>query len=373
MDHRDAIVFIFGAASGGLLTSFFLLSAEFPVGEPVEAQGVPIIHRRAERGVGYDDKPIQPPWLTAFLESSDADRDRSGLLDASEVGGAALRFRQLASGLEELAERPLLEGVAAQLLAQELTGEEAPGGLRRKVGHPPGAAFAVGAAKLQAEKAAHPMPLSDEETEGNKRNRGVLAESSERAMLLLCLMLIQSASAMVLSRYEDFLKEHHVVVMFLTMLVGAGGNVGNQSVIQTIEALIRGHVHPDAKGCIESLVRQLSVGATLAAIMGAGGFLRAYMTQYYFRAPGSDGQHALRECTAITIALMVIVVTSAVLGTSMPFGLAAVGLDVVHAGPTIQVVMDIGGVVITCAIAHALLRHPAAAGALPGFQHAAQK
>merc|ERR1711920_1190371 len=98
------------------------------------------------------------------------------------------------------------------------------------------------------------------------------------------------------------------------------------------------------------------VGSLLAVLLGIGGFARAYFTQYYLRPPGDDGVQAMRGCIAVTASLMVIVVTSAVLGTSLPLSFALIGLDIAHAGPTIQVIMDIGGVVITCAIARLVLR-----------------
>merc|ERR1712039_324500 len=68
------------------------------------------------------------------------------------------------------------------------------------------------------------------------------------------------------------------------------------------------------------------------------------------------GKEAFRGVLAVTASLMVIVVTSAVLGTSLPLSFALIGLDVAHAGPTIQVIMDIGGVVITCSIARLVLK-----------------
>ena len=43
---------------------------------------------------------------------------------------------------------------------------------------------------------------------------------------------------MVLDSYQDLLKEHLVVTLFLTMLVGAGGNAGNQSAIKVIRGLV---------------------------------------------------------------------------------------------------------------------------------------
>jgi hypothetical protein len=39
---------------------------------------------------------------------------------------------------------------------------------------------------------------------------------------------------------QDLLKDHLVVTLFLTMLVGAGGNAGNQSAIKVIRGLVRG-------------------------------------------------------------------------------------------------------------------------------------
>merc|ERR1712224_1198234 len=127
------------------------------------------------------------------------------------------------------------------------------------------------------------------------------------------------------------------------------------SVIQVIEKLISGRLKVDASSCGQVMLNQLTVGIMLAVILGIGGFTRAYVTQYYFRAPGADGSRALRGCVAVTVALMVIVVTSAVLGTMLPLLLAILNLDVAHAGPSIQVVMDIGGVIITCAIARCIL------------------
>lgn len=38
---------------------------------------------------------------------------------------------------------------------------------------------------------------------------------------------------------QDLLKRHLAVTFFLTMLVGAGGNAGNQSAIKVIRGLVR--------------------------------------------------------------------------------------------------------------------------------------
>lgn len=53
--------------------------------------------------------------------------------------------------------------------------------------------------------------------------------------------------------------------------------------------------------------------------------------------------------------LFAIVITSVLLGCTLPFGLARLGVDPANAGTTIQVVMDCVGVAITCAVADLVL------------------
>lgn len=65
----------------------------------------------------------------------------------------------------------------------------------------------------------------------------------ERVGVLAILMVFQSASGMILSRFEDMLQKHVVVTLFLTMLVGAGGNAGNQSTVNIIRGLATGQVN----------------------------------------------------------------------------------------------------------------------------------
>ena len=58
----------------------------------------------------------------------------------------------------------------------------------------------------------------------------------DRAGWLVGLLVLQSMSSFILARNEELLSEHMVIIRFLTMLVGAGGNAGNQ-------ASVRGKFH----------------------------------------------------------------------------------------------------------------------------------
>ena len=54
----------------------------------------------------------------------------------------------------------------------------------------------------------------------------------DRAYWLVGLLTLQSMSGFILARNEELLQTHPVIVYFLTMLVGAGGNAGNQAAVR---------------------------------------------------------------------------------------------------------------------------------------------
>ena len=54
----------------------------------------------------------------------------------------------------------------------------------------------------------------------------------DRAYWLVGLLSLQSMSGFILARNEELLQTHPVIVYFLTMLVGAGGNAGNQAAVR---------------------------------------------------------------------------------------------------------------------------------------------
>jgi Mg/Co/Ni transporter MgtE len=74
-----------------------------------------------------------------------------------------------------------------------------------------------------------------------------LQQASSHLLLLACcrgrwllgLLILQSTSSFVLDQYQQLLRDHLVVTLFLTMLVGAGGNAGNQSAIKVRRHLLR--------------------------------------------------------------------------------------------------------------------------------------
>ena len=85
-----------------------------------------------------------------------------------------------------------------------------------------------------------------------------------RRRWLFGLLVLQSLSSIVLDSYQGLLKEHFVVTLFLTTLVGAGGNAGNQSSIKVIRGLATGCIKPTVSDFWRTLTQQASVGILLA-------------------------------------------------------------------------------------------------------------
>mmetsp|Transcript_5742 Transcript_5742/g.16437 ORF Transcript_5742/g.16437 Transcript_5742/m.16437 type:complete len:326 (-) Transcript_5742:998-1975(-) len=175
-------------------------------------------------------------------------------------------------------------------------------------------------------------------------------EAFTRGRWLLGLLILQSTSSMVLDKYEGLLKEHLFVTLFLTMLVGAGGNAGNQSAIKVIRGLATGALEPTFPCMIRSVKQQGVVAVLLGTGLSVGGFVRVWLST-----------HDMASATAITASLLMIVVVSILVGTILPYAMAKVKLDPAHAGTTIQVVMDVSGVAITCATCSFVLDQLAAA------------
>ena len=74
---------------------------------------------------------------------------------------------------------------------------------------------------------------TETKTSDQQKHNSFSAVVSDRAGWLVGLLILQSMSSFIISRNEKLLQQHLVIVRFLTMLVGAGGNAGNQASVGT--------------------------------------------------------------------------------------------------------------------------------------------
>lgn len=145
-----------------------------------------------------------------------------------------------------------------------------------------------------------------------------------RAMLLIGLMIFQSCSSFILAAFEQLLQKHPVVVFFMTMLVGAGGNAGNQAAVLVIRGVATGEITPSSH--IAYLWSEAKMALGLSSLMVLVGLLRVIIFGY-----------TTLDALAIGTSLFVIVISSVVIGASLPILIHRLGFDPAHAGATIQV------------------------------------
>ena len=138
---------------------------------------------------------------------------------------------------------------------------------------------------------------------------------------------------------------YFTVVFFLTMLIGAGGNAGNQASVRVVRGLALGTLNDKTQG--QFLMRELKMATALSGILSVAGFLRAAI----FRTP-------FPETVAVTAALAMIVFSSVCLGAVLPLVMKKLLIDPAHSSTTIQVIMDIFGVVVAVVVSSLLLDSP---------------
>lgn len=168
----------------------------------------------------------------------------------------------------------------------------------------------------------------------------------DRGGWLIGLLIFQSCSSFILSANEELLRSHPSIVYFLTMLVGAGGNAGNQAAVRVIRGIAVGAVNERSIGLF--MKRELFMAFSLSALLGMTGLVRALLS----------AQTSLAETVAITLTLMIIVFISIITGALLPLLLQRYRLDPAHSSTSIQVIMDISGVLITCFMATTILDTP---------------
>eukprot|EP00451_Oxyrrhis_marina_P015808 CAMPEP_0204313114 /NCGR_PEP_ID=MMETSP0469-20131031/3391_1 /ASSEMBLY_ACC=CAM_ASM_000384 /TAXON_ID=2969 /ORGANISM="Oxyrrhis marina" /LENGTH=210 /DNA_ID=CAMNT_0051293351 /DNA_START=11 /DNA_END=643 /DNA_ORIENTATION=+ len=183
--------------------------------------------------------------------------------------------------------------------------------------------------KDQELRLAHAAIEAEEEAES-------LHRFGPRCGWLVGLLIFQSSSSLILEYFSGLIEQHQQIVFFLTMLVGAGGNAGGQSVVLVVRSL--------ALGREVDFLGQLQTACGLVLVLTVVTFGRAW-------AQGVDMVTTL----AIGCSMAGIVFISVIVGTLLPLSLFKLGIDPAHSSAAIQVLMDISGISLTCAISLLIL------------------
>ncbi|MBX3312414.1 MAG: magnesium transporter [Microbacteriaceae bacterium] len=163
-----------------------------------------------------------------------------------------------------------------------------------------------------------------------------------RVVWLLVLAVGATLTVQVLSHFEGTLAKVTVLALFVPLLIGTGGNTGNQAATTVTRALALNDVRPSDIWRV--LGRELRVGFFLGSLLGiVGGGLAAAI---YNPAIG----------LVIGLTLVAVCTTAATVGGVMPIIARALKVDpAVFSNPFITTFVDASGLVIYFLIAKAVL------------------
>lgn len=163
-----------------------------------------------------------------------------------------------------------------------------------------------------------------------------------RVVWLLVLAIGATLTVQVLEVFEATLAEVVTLALFVPLLIGTGGNTGNQAATTVTRALALGDVGPRDLGKV--LFREMRVGLSLGLLLGGLAF--AVTSVVYDRSLGA----------VIGLTLLSVCTMAATVGGAMPLVARAVRVDpAVFSNPFISTFVDATGLLIYFMIAKAVL------------------
>ncbi|GAB2469915.1 magnesium transporter [Luteococcus sediminum] len=163
-----------------------------------------------------------------------------------------------------------------------------------------------------------------------------------RVVWLLVLAVGATLTVHVLENFEDTISKMVVLSVFVPLLIGTGGNTGNQAATTVTRALALSDVHP--RDVLKVLAREARVGALLGLLLGTLGLVIASI--FYGLGIGA----------VIGLTLLSICTLAATVGGAMPLLGKSLGIDpAVFANPFISTLVDASGLIIYFLMAKAVL------------------
>lgn len=198
--------------------------------------------------------------------------------------------------------------------------------------------------------------LTGEQSEEGYLNTRVTTHFSRRVIWLVGLALLSIAAGAVMFRFEETLRGIPLLMLFLPMIIAAGGNSGGQASTVAIRAMALNELN--ARDALKVAWKELRLGAMLGAILGIAIAVVAIFVLPLFHphpevAPGIPFS---AFGSAVAVALAVQVTASTLIGALLPLGACAVRLDpAVIAAPAVTTVVDVSGMLIYLLVASGML------------------
>ena len=180
---------------------------------------------------------------------------------------------------------------------------------------------------------------------------GVWETVMSRIPWLMLLMLSATFTGIVITGFESSLATCSVLISFIPMLMGTGGNCGNQSSVAVIRSLSLNEVN--FNDFFRVLWKEARVALVCGTLLAAANFVKMIL---FDRMLLGDASVSVMVAAVVSLTLVLTVVCAKVVGCTLPLAAEKIGIDpAVMAAPFITTVVDALSLLIYFAIATRIL------------------
>lgn len=172
----------------------------------------------------------------------------------------------------------------------------------------------------------------------------VLNLAKNRILWLLVLMISGMITGVILAKYEAAFAALPLLVTFIPMLTGTGGNAGSQSSTLIIRGLTTGEVKQ--RDIFKVIWKEVRVGLIVGIILGMINFIRLILMY-----PGNT-----MICLTVVLSLFCTVIMAKTIGCMLPIVASKLKMDpAIMAAPLISTIIDAFSLIVYFQIACRLL------------------
>ena len=172
-----------------------------------------------------------------------------------------------------------------------------------------------------------------------------------RVPWLMFLMLSATFTSMIINSFEDALAVQAVLIGFIPMLMGTGGNSGAQASTAVIRSISLGDTEPEDVGRV--IWKEFRVAILCGVTLAAVNFAKMLLVDRILL--NNDGV-TLTVAAVVSLSIVLIVMFAKVVGSVLPIAAEKIGVDpAVMANPLISTITDAVSLLIYFEIAKLMI------------------
>ena len=185
-----------------------------------------------------------------------------------------------------------------------------------------------------------------EQSDEDYLDKSVWKHARNRLPWLLFMMFSAMVTGAVLNAFEEQLSTVIVLVSYIPLLMGTGGNTGAQASTLMIRGLSLGEIEPCLEDAGKILWKELRISLCVGAVLSTVNFLKILII---------DQQSAMVALT-VCLSLILVIMFAKMLGGMVPLAAEKLGLDpALMANPIIASLVDLASMLVYLCIAMVIL------------------